>query len=251
MTVARLAAVGNSDLYVDIVGASGRGTSGRLRPSTTLLGMVEYDATTVAGYSGSVYFNGSTVYGMHTIGGRANRGIAAMFLLHAFKIALQIREEAYDRAFFNRVMKQRTGHGNVVFLDDFAVVETQMGYFYRFPKEDFLRYQNDAQQGEYEDVASMASDDFMDDKDSLENAYGVPLNSYRPGTSRAGKFPKKEAEFTPRERELLTMLSQRGPSTLSWRAFRRSKRSSTRSTVPQTPAAPPSLPASSNTQGGE
>lgn len=245
VSVARFAAIGNSDLCVEIVGASGKGTTGRLK-SSSLLGMVEYASTTLAGYSGAVYFNGTTVYGMHTLGGRANVGIAAMFLLHAFKIALRLSEELYDRSFYNRIMKQRTGHGNVVFLDDYAVVETQMGYFYRFPKADFLRYQNEQHENDYDDEESVKSDDFIPDEEP-ENIYGVPLNSLRPGHSRAGKSAKEAAVFTPREKQLIEMLLQKTRSRPVFVGSRKSKKGSEKSSGLPTPAAAPSLPASSNT----
>lgn len=251
-SVARFAPVGNADLYVELVGASGKGTSGRLKTSTTHLGMVEYEATTSGGYSGSVYCNGNTVYGMHTLGGRANRGIAAMFLLHAFKIALRITEEAYDRAFYNRIMKQRTGHGNVVFLEDYAVVETQMGYFYRFPIKEFRKYEQEKIEEEHpeyrDDESEYSAGDFMEPGDKLENIYGVPLNSLRPGTSRAGKSYNQEPAFSNRERQLLKMLLQQRPYVPNWQKVRKSRKESAKDSVPQTPAAQPSTPASSSTQ---
>lgn len=215
VTVAKFAAMGNADLYVDIVGANGLGTTGKLTSMPGTVGMVHYHSSTFGGYSGAVYHNGNSVYGMHTTGGRANMGVAAMFLLHAAKIALGMRDEAYDRAFYNKVMRERTAHQNVAFVGDYAVIENQMGYFYRFPKEDFLRFRSeDEYRDEYEDRESIASDDFF----VPENVHGVALNSVRPGNTQVGNsFPRAgtsgqteaQSRSTSELNELLAKLCQK------------------------------------------
>lgn len=184
VSVATLTAIGSTSAYVDIVGVAGSGTSGQLSPTKNVVGMVEYTGSTYGGYSGAVYHNGNSVYGMHTTGGRTNMGVAAMFLLHAAKIALSMRDEAYDRAFYNRLRRQRTMGNQVTFLGDYAIVETQSGYFHRFPKEDWLRFENETAQEEYaEEAEELSEDNFFDEVPESTR----PLNSSRPGSSRAGK----------------------------------------------------------------
>lgn len=241
LSIANFCSLGTGDLYVDVVGANGCGTTGKLNPLPKSVGMLQYSGTTFGGYSGAAYFNGNSVYGIHTTGGRANMGVAAMFLQHAAKIALAMTDEAYDRSFYNKIMKQRTSHHNVTYLDDYAIVETQMGYYYRFPKEDFLRYANEAQQDEYLDEINEEEDeDFF----VPENVNGVPLNSLRPAHTRAGRSSRQAVLVDRQYLEWLRTYASREPSTPSSpqasgsksKPFWRAKKSTPRPTSPPRPS---------------
>nr|QHA33891.1 hypothetical protein [Atrato Sobemo-like virus 1]QHA33895.1 hypothetical protein [Atrato Sobemo-like virus 1] len=63
-----------------IVGPDSKGTTGRLSHDACAFGKVIYDGTTVPGYSGAAYTDGSRVLGIHQGGGAHNYGVAASFI---------------------------------------------------------------------------------------------------------------------------------------------------------------------------
>lgn len=70
-----------SPLTTTVTGCLAKGTTGRLSNFFDAgFGMVRYSGTTLAGYSGALYCNGSTAYGMHLTGGTHNLGVAMDYL---------------------------------------------------------------------------------------------------------------------------------------------------------------------------
>lgn len=188
---------GSGKTYVNIVGCFNKGTTGYLE-STDVCGIIRYSGTTAPGYSGAAYASGNHVYGIHTTGGgKGNMGIPIMFAYYMALIALgqgEVSEEAYDRSHFNRLKKNRPLHNNVVFVGDFVIVEDRMGFFHNFPKDKWLKYENDALQDEYPDETEPVSD--FDDYE--EECARQPLNSKSPGTTRAGGILETMADLQQR-----------------------------------------------------
>lgn len=181
-------------VYVNIVGLQGKGTTGALVAEPELLGVVTYDATTAGGYSGAPYVSGSNVYGMHTMGGRRNGGYSALYIYNLVNIAINNKPEAYDRAFFNKLFRQKRsaatrGYSDylVQYVGDYAIVQNDDGFIYRCPREDYLRYMEEVEEQDFGDVEV-----YSDDGDIVyENA----LNSQRPGPSRAGHSSASAAQL--------------------------------------------------------
>lgn len=67
-------------VIVEITGAQGKGTTGKLRHDYSNFGHVVYSGTTLNGYSGALYMKGKDVVGMHTSGGSQNCGYSASYL---------------------------------------------------------------------------------------------------------------------------------------------------------------------------
>lgn len=124
----------SSGVYVN-VGSALTGTwlqtIGFLQNSETGFGEVEYDSTTQPGYSGSPYFVGRIIYGMHLSGGKLNLGLSGSFLK-----CLHTRDEAsaewlikqMKKALKNNVKieKEERGGKVIVYIDnDYYVVDKE------------------------------------------------------------------------------------------------------------------------------
>lgn len=92
MTKARFGLVPPRGVTASVMGLEGKGTTGTVEPlyktQNGYFGWVRYLGTTMRGYSGSPYFSGNMVYGIHTTGGMFNGGINAMYLHVLSKIHL-------------------------------------------------------------------------------------------------------------------------------------------------------------------
>lgn len=122
---------------VQIVGLDGKGTTGVLR-HTNMFGMVSYDGTTKAGYSGSPYVKGSRVLGIHVCGGKLNRGYSASYLNMLINKMEKIENESPD--YIEAVMKRK---GRKAFkLSGIQHEEVQIridGRYHTFQREDMDR----------------------------------------------------------------------------------------------------------------
>lgn len=92
MTKARFGLVPPRGVTASVMGLEGKGTTGTVEPlyktQNGYFGWVRYLGSTMRGYSGSPYFSGNMVYGIHTTGGMFNGGINAMYLHVLAKIHL-------------------------------------------------------------------------------------------------------------------------------------------------------------------
>lgn len=71
-------------VYVSVVGAFGKGTTGNLTHHSAF-GRVVYTGSTFQGYSGAVYMAGDCVAAIHTHGGSFNGGYSASYILSLLK----------------------------------------------------------------------------------------------------------------------------------------------------------------------
>lgn len=78
-------------VYVSVVGAFGKGTTGNLAHHT-VFGRVHYTGSTYQGYSGAVYMSGDCIAGIHTHGGSFNGGYSASYALSLLKYLRKRRE---------------------------------------------------------------------------------------------------------------------------------------------------------------
>lgn len=91
---AKIGPIPENGCYAQIVGPVSRGTTGNLRHDSTVFGRVVYGGTTIAGYSGSAYTDGSRVLGIHQRGGQVNGGFSASYAWMLVKKALNMRDES-------------------------------------------------------------------------------------------------------------------------------------------------------------
>lgn len=79
-----------------IVGASGRGTQGKLEHDPEVFGRVVYDGTTLGGYSGAAYMVGNQIAGIHQSGGKVNGGYSASYVWITACFEEKIDDESID-----------------------------------------------------------------------------------------------------------------------------------------------------------
>lgn len=82
----------NRGEQVAIRGLDGKGTVGLLKHSQDY-GLVEYSGTTLNGYSGSGYYAGNRLVGIHNRGGSVNGGFSASYVMTLLKLRLKLRYE--------------------------------------------------------------------------------------------------------------------------------------------------------------
>lgn len=230
----------DTGMYVSIVGVNNKGTSGKLVPEN-VLGCVTYGSSTMAGYSGAAYFSGNQVYGMHVYGGKRNAGYAAMYLNHLVKIALEIEDEAkiYDRAFFNKIMRNRDPMVRDQVIGDYVIVENQAGYFYRFPKEDYYKFRNDEYEAEHPEVME-EEEDYVEECIQDPSARPVIPNVVSPAKRRAGStlaVSRLEGAVGSLQKSMTELSQQLQRQQQASRPFyrRRSQQATTTSQPQQTP----------------
>lgn len=230
--------------YVNVVGINGKGTTGKLQPED-ILGCVTYSGTTMGGYSGAPYCNATTVLGMHAYGGRRNGGYSVLYLYHLLKIALDVNDESYTKSFFQKLLGRRDPLVTDQYVGDWVIVESQEGYYYRFPKEDYRRYRDEW----YEANHHVEEESDYDDDYVYESA--VPPNSKGPAIRRAGstlqesRLEERVERMSQQMKELLT-LSQRQSQTQKLLFEMRSPKP--KNTRRRKRRSPPSQGASSSTQ---
>lgn len=79
--------------FASITGASGNGTSGKLKSNFNIgFGIVEYLGSTAGGYSGGLYRAGNVAYGMHLNGGSTNTGMNLDYIRAVLKRTLKEEE---------------------------------------------------------------------------------------------------------------------------------------------------------------
>lgn len=192
--------------YVNVVGINGKGTTGKLQPED-VLGCVTYSGTTMGGYSGAPYSNAKTVLGMHAYGGRRNGGYSILYLYHLLKIALDINDEAYTKAFFQKLLGRRDPLLTDQHVGDWVIVESQDGYYYRFPKEDYRRYRDEWYEANHQIEEESDYDDY-------EYESAVPPNLQRPAQRRAGStscaspLEERVEQVSQQIKKLLTLSQQ-------------------------------------------
>lgn len=81
-------------VYVSVVGAFGKGTTGILSHHA-VFGRVHYTGSTYQGYSGALYMSGDRIAGIHTHGGSFNGGYSASYALCLLKF-FRKKKEAGD-----------------------------------------------------------------------------------------------------------------------------------------------------------
>lgn len=239
-------------VYVSIVGVSNKGTSGKLR-SEDVLGCVTYGSTTAAGYSGAPYFSGNQVYGMHVYGGKRNAGYAAMYLNHLVKISLAIEDEAkiYDRAFYNKIMRNRDPMVRDQVVGDFVIVENQAGYFYRFPKEDYYKYRNDQYEAENPHVLYENEEEYIEECIPEGQPRPVVPNVTRPAMRRAGNTSaasRLEGAVESLEKSMTAFAERLQQRPWTPRRAYRPRLPAAMTTSPQTPTQTPNGGASTSSQ---
>lgn len=79
VSVCKIAPLSENGSFGQIVGPESKGTTGTLKHDPTIFGRVTYSGTTLGGYSGAAYMAGSTVIGLHQMGGLINGGYSASF----------------------------------------------------------------------------------------------------------------------------------------------------------------------------
>lgn len=231
--------------YVNVVGINGKGTTGKLQPED-VLGCVTYSGTTMGGYSGAPYSNARTVLGMHAYGGKRNGGYSILYLYHLLKIALDISDEAYTKAFFQKLLGNRDPLVTDQYVGDWVIVESQEGYYYRFPKEDYRRYRDEWYEANHRVEEDSDYDDYL-----YESA--VPPNSLRPAHRRAGSSShasplEERVEQMSQQMTKLLKLSQQRLSTPAPQL--ETKSSGRKNTRPRKRQSRPSIGASRSTPNG-
>lgn len=101
-------------------------------------GFVEYDGSTIAGFSGSPYTNGQKVFGMHLQGGQGNFGYSGSYLVSLLKKIKKL--ESSEWAAFEHALQQ-THQKNIEW--DRGLDETQVrvgGRYFMFENEEFDAY---------------------------------------------------------------------------------------------------------------
>lgn len=130
---------------VSVLGLTGRGTTGLLtripRSRVGHLGAVRYSGTTMAGYSGSAYFSGNTVYGIHTCGGNYNGGLNSMFLHVMSKIATDDKSVDESPALVDKWYDDPNTEVEIEWEGDVAIL-TDGSKYVRLTKEQYERAQN-------------------------------------------------------------------------------------------------------------
>lgn len=124
---------------VSVLGLEGRGTTGLLEneKGRGSFGRVIYRGTTLGGYSGSPYYSGNVIYGMHTNGGHYNGGYNAMYLHVKAKIITDEPDEPQEspRLLDEWFDESEEENFNVEWEGDWAVVQHQSGKYVRIRKE--------------------------------------------------------------------------------------------------------------------
>lgn len=92
----RLGSVADMGTFAQIVGPVGKGTAGVLRPDPRVFGRLIYEGTTVAGYSGGVYTNGSLALGIHQMGGVVNGGYSLSYIAARLRSVFKEQPEASE-----------------------------------------------------------------------------------------------------------------------------------------------------------
>lgn len=85
--IAALAEVASCGTTAQVRGLDGMGTVGYLSHDPRCWGGLIYGGTTLPGYSGSAYTCGAKIMGMHSTGGKENRGVDASFIRICLKSA--------------------------------------------------------------------------------------------------------------------------------------------------------------------
>lgn len=140
---ARLGLLNESGQAVSVMGLSGKGTTGLLRPANRAgyFGWVIYQGTTLAGYSGSAYFSGNTVYGLHTCGGNFNGGLNAMYLHTKAKIATDDSTMEETPREIDEWFDDPDVDMDIEWDGDWAIVDNGRGKFIRLIKEQYYQAQ--------------------------------------------------------------------------------------------------------------
>lgn len=121
---------------VSVIGLEGKGTIGLLTNETRrgYYGRVIYRGTTVGGYSGSPYYSGNIVYGMHTNGGHYNGGINAMYLHCKAKIATDDMTEEESPRLLDEWMEE-SDEPPIEWEGDWGIIQMQSGKYVRVSKQ--------------------------------------------------------------------------------------------------------------------
>lgn len=144
---------------VTVLGLEGKGTTGLLENESGRgsFGRVLYRGTTMGGYSGSPYYSGNVIYGMHTNGGHYNGGYNAMYLHVKAKIVTDEPEMVAESPRLLDDWFDESGETfEVEWEGDWAVVQHQTGKYVRIRKDDYYaaeaRWMDRSDRRAYEDL---------------------------------------------------------------------------------------------------
>lgn len=94
LSKAKVAYLPDRGIAAAIVSPRGKGTMSTLRADKRLFGIVEYQGTTAAGYSGAGYTVGNNILGVHQFGGATNGGLNASYIYARILAAEKKKSEA-------------------------------------------------------------------------------------------------------------------------------------------------------------
>lgn len=177
LSEAKMTVLGQKSM-VTIVGPAGKSSMGELVP-TSVMGMVRYYGTTLAGFSGAPYMLNGRVVGVHLHGGAGgNGGQEISYLNQLYKIERGISEESsfgsndtgakvMELAFKNNKKIQVEEQG------DFVVFRDDTGHYHRCLKTTYQDYETRYKSSKYQDLDG---EDWADDssEDSADYYRGDP-----------------------------------------------------------------------------
>lgn len=243
---AKLGLLSDRGQAVSALGLSGKGTTGLLEHArrSGYFGWVVYKGTTMAGYSGSAYFSGSTVYGLHTTGGNFNGGLCSMYLHVKAKIATDDRSEDESPSLIDEWYDDPDNDFDVEWDGDYAIVtDGRSGKYIRMSKFSFeqaqtryetrLERQRDVDQREREAYERGLEQECGNvvvppSTSPTQVTVSIPVqtgnqsgNSERPGNTRGGGGSAQQPRLEPeRPRTQIVESSQRLPKSKTSRKIR-------------------------------
>lgn len=204
--------VPENGMYVSIVGPLGKGTTGNLRWQPNSFGVVEYDGTTLSGYSGAAYTKGDKLVGMHSFGGRVNGGFSISYLYATIKYEMGILDE--DTAEFlisqfrmgNRIIEDKNFHS----LDETRVsikgrvhIMQRKNMYKAFGKD----YNSSVEQRSFKREYQDRDPDRQDEADFRLVASTVPL----PTSTVSNSSVVSEKSVTKAQQKLMSQLLNLSP----------------------------------------
>nr|UCR92584.1 MAG: hypothetical protein [Solemoviridae sp.] len=93
ISAAKVGLIAARKILATIATYKGKGTCAALQNDYSIFGTVRYDGTTMPGYSGAAYMNGSALLGIHQHGGKENGGYNASFIYAVLNRLDKIRNE--------------------------------------------------------------------------------------------------------------------------------------------------------------
>lgn len=186
LTEAKVGIVPTRGALVTITSAAGMGTTGVLRPDRDIFGVLNYEATTLPGYSGSSYNCGPETLGVHQFGGRVNGGVAASYVYAMIRHTLKIKFEASEDWLLGEYKAGKRIKYTVMGLDEvmidtngrFTVVDrVSMNKAFGTEWENVFGYIDVKHKRNYEDTVPEAADSGEEDNLSTPGASGVLAES--------------------------------------------------------------------------